>query len=516
MIQNIFKSLAVIDIGSHSVKMQIGELQGKEKIKTIENLVVPIAIGQDTFNKGIVTNSTIQELINALKKFKEMIEAYKIEHYKAYATSGLREASNSETLLERIYNETGIRIKLIEQIEEIKILYDGLKQEFKNKYGFTKDNILIIAIGAGSTMLVIQSKGKILFTETHNIGTLRLLKKNSEIKKTMALSVKYSVQRFLNILKNFPQIIKIDKIIVLNDDIINILSKKKVNPLKEKIYLFNYSQIKEINNEIIESNKENLKEQYQLTDIIANTTKIAFLMLDTLLNYITPKFILLPEISFSSALLNKLTFIKEITIEEQKELRENIISSAISLGCRYKIDMTHSLHIKNFALKIYNYLKEHYIFQPNAELYLEISALLHDIGYFVNSKNHHKFSEIIICSSEILGLDSEEMKIIALIARYHRKAIPKKSHKQYMSLSTKQRLLVSQLAGILRIADALDRENTQIVEDIFLSLENGVLRIKLKMKNNLIEYLDVLKTNVKSKANLFENFFGLKVKIEAI
>lgn len=513
-IPNKSKFISVIDIGAHSTKMQIGSISETGKIKKIEDLWVPIPIGKDTFNKGVVTNSTISDLINILKNFKTVMDTYKVEHYKAIATSGIREAANSDTLLERMFNDTGIKVEVIEQIEEAKILYDGIKKLFKTDREFLKGNILIFAIGGGSSLIIYQSDGKIIFTETHNIGTLRLQKNFDASEKSIKISLKYIIFRFLNSLKIFSDIPEFDKLIVLNDDIINILKKTKYGNIGEEIFRLNKDNLKSLC-KTIENNKiEKIKEDFKINDNLVKTSKIGFLIIEMFYNLIAPKEIVFADVSLSSSLLSNLTVKDDTTSSDIKQSRENIIASSISIGKKYKFDFNHAFQIKKFSLIIFDYLKNYFIFNPKANLYLEVASLLHDIGYFISSKNHHRHSERIIAASEIIGLNSDEMNLISQIARYHRKGVPKKSHNNYIELSMEYRVMVSQLAGILRVADSLDGANTQLVEKLKLNIKEGICELFVKIKNNNYDYLDILRTNVKSKSDLFENFFGLSIKIE--
>ena len=111
--KNKNKLIAVIDIGSHSIRLFIGSIVRKGYFKDIENLWVPILIGKDTFSKGIISNQTIREVITVMKNFKEVIDGYKIDLVKAIGTSSIREAANADVLIERILNATGIRIEII-------------------------------------------------------------------------------------------------------------------------------------------------------------------------------------------------------------------------------------------------------------------------------------------------------------------------------------------------------------------------------------------------------------------
>src|SRR4029077_3527565 len=98
-------------------------------------------------------------------------------------------------------------------------------------------------------------------------------------------------------------------------------------------------------------------------------------------------------------------------------------------------------------------------------LCLRTATLLHDIGFYVSLRAHHKHSQYLLAASQIFGLTDEETAIVSNIDRYHRRGLPQKSHLPYVALDRRDRLIVDKLAAILRLANALDAEHLQKVRD---------------------------------------------------
>jgi exopolyphosphatase/guanosine-5'-triphosphate,3'-diphosphate pyrophosphatase len=101
-------------------------------------------------------------------------------------------------------------------------------------------------------------------------------------------------------------------------------------------------------------------------------------------------------------------------------------------------------------------------------LLLQTASLLHDVGLYVSLREHHKHSQYLLAASQIFGLSNEETAIVANIARYHRGRSPQESHLPFLALDRGDRLLVTKLAAILRVANALDAEHLQKVRDLRL------------------------------------------------
>ncbi len=508
------KLIAVIDIGSHSIKMHIGEILKKNDIKHVEYLWAPVAIGKDIFSKGMVSNSTILDVTNAINNFKEVLDSYQIKNFKAFSSSVIKEADNSDVLLERVFKTTGIRINIIEPIEETEVIYEGIKNVLKERYGFQDKNVLILAIGGGSTQIVMQSKGRIIFSETHHIGSLRMVRNNDFNGKSYQFTLKPFSLSFLNTMKRFPDIKNINGFVALNDDILVILQNVFNDFLIKGVFKIPRKEFNRIYYQIDSMSLEKIREKFQLNDNVLKTTKVAFLMLGIFFNLTSAKFILIPNISTSYFLLYKLAFLYNKNKFPDKNLRDNILSSAMAIGRKYQFDKEHALQVYKLSLMIFDKLQEIYGFGNRERLYLEVASILHDIGVFVSAGNHHKHSAQLIVSAEIMGLQQNDMKIISQIARYHRKSPPKPSHFDYNELQMEDRLIVSRLASILRVGDALDNTHTQVVEDLKLNIDEEKIEISVKLKDNLFEYMDILKEAVQKKSDLFEGFFGISVRLE--
>lgn len=507
---------AVIDIGSHSIRMTIGEIVRKGCFKTIEHLWVPVLIGKDTFSKGVVSSQTVRDLINVIKQYLEVMKSYQIEDYKAIATSSLRGASNADAVMERVFNATGIRIEIIEPLQEIQYYYHSARKLLKDRYGFLQGNSLILSIGGGSTQIMLLVKGKIAFTQSYNQGTLRLLRSYDLPERFFEYALSPITINFINNMKNYPEIQGIDCIVALNDDLIRLLGSIDEDKEVEDVYRINSLRFKSLCKEIENLTVEEINKKYSLNENVAGTTLMALLMTAKFFALTDAKDILFPNISMSGAILEYLTCHDDSEQERtfNEELRDHIISSAIYLGRKYHFSEEHSMHVKKLALSLFDNIKETFGLPESERMYLEVSAILHDIGAFVNPSSHHKHSQVLIISSEIFGLSKSEMNLISLISRYHRKSPPKPSHIEYMALPMHERVIVSRLAAILRVADALDNIHNQVAEDITVNLLDTKCEIQVKMRIGEIEYFDIIKSAVKSKGDLFELFFGVPISME--
>ena len=142
-------------------------------------------------------------------------------------------------------------------------------------------------------------------------------------------------------------------------------------------------------------------------------------------------------------------------------IRKQIIRAATQLGRKYDFNEEHSLYVARIACELFDQLQLLHGMTGRYRGLLQVAAILHQVGYFVSNKASHKHSMYIINNSEFFGVGSEDKQLVALIARYHRRAVPSSRHIGYSSLSRDQRVAVSKLASLLRLAIALNASQGQ-------------------------------------------------------
>ncbi len=184
----------------------------------------------------------------------------------------------------------------------------------------------------------------------------------------------------------------------------------------------------------------------------------------------------------------------------QRNWRQSVLEFARS--CRF--DEPHSRHVAGMALAIFDAMaKEFHLKKPERRM-LEAAAYLHDIGYFISYNSHHKHSYHLIRHADLFGFTPQEREMIAQIARYHRKSLPKKKHVEFLRMSEKDQQTVCRLGGILRLTDGLDRRRSCLVEMVELVRSGDVFRMKLLGTEDIS--VEIFGGN--AKKDLFEKAFG--------
>ncbi len=168
--------LAAIDIGSNAARLLISDVvhgpQGNKEFIKATLVRVPLRLGFEVFDKGEISPAKVEKIIKTLKSYKLLLEVYEVKHLKACATSAMRDAVNGEEIIRKVKAETGIEIEIISGQDEASYINENHFAD--NLTG--DESYLYIDVGGGSTELTFFSDGKLVFKESFNIGTIRLLK----------------------------------------------------------------------------------------------------------------------------------------------------------------------------------------------------------------------------------------------------------------------------------------------------------------------------------------------------
>ena len=188
--------LAAIDIGSNAARLLISEVtvddKGAAKFNKIDLIRVPLRLGFDVFEKGEISNHRIDMISQTMKAYKHLLNIYEVKHLKACATSAMRDAKNGIAVIKKIKKETGIEIEIISGSDEAAFIYENHIAENLDK----DHSYLYIDVGGGSTELTFFSNNKLVFKDSYNIGTIRLLKNKvsddlwDEMKESIKLKTK--------------------------------------------------------------------------------------------------------------------------------------------------------------------------------------------------------------------------------------------------------------------------------------------------------------------------------------
>ncbi|AOT71035.1 HD domain-containing protein [Geosporobacter ferrireducens] len=501
------EAMAGIDIGSHALRMKIVEVHNEEKVKILEMLRHPISLGRDTFTMGKVRFETVDETCEILKGFKKLMNDYHIETYRAVATSAIREAQNRDYIVDQIKLKTGLKIDVIDNTEERFLTYKSIRENLPYHQKIRSEGAMIVDVGSGSVEISVYKNNHLALTQNIKLGSLRLREVLSSIE---------------NRTLNFPRLL--EEYISSNIDRLDVSeekgSYKNFIALGGEIRIISqlcnktsdYHKLKYIKKEdFIRVYKELMEQpgyyaakQYGLAQERAEILLPSMMIFKKFFNMTSAKGIHAPLVSLRDGIISDIIDTKFNT-QRKADFMEDILCSARYLAVKYKYDEKHGREVEEKALLIFDALKRMHGLGERQRFLLQLAAILHDIGKFVNPLEHYIYSYHIILASNLMGLSREEMEIIANISRYHSKVVPRADHDNFRKLSEENRVVVSKLVAIIRLADALDRSHRQKIKTVQIVWEEKEILFRVDTEEDIL----LEEWTFETKAEFFKEVFGV-------
>ena len=505
------QKVALIVIGNTTIDLIIARLSTNGLLKIIEIKREPADVGRDVFTDGLIKRSTIEMCIASINRFSSLIVKrgiIKHEHSRVITSSAVREAANREVFLNRIFIGCGYQIEIMEDIDRARFTYLSFHEVFKDRQS-GNENILLLTMESGGTHIVHLRNHRVCSSIDFALGSLSLRKILNKKRYSSKMTGEIIDHQISSIIQRMTKSIKnVEKphIIIYGIDArfaAEMLMPKKLGQIETAIPC---AKLNSLSFRIIGMSVRELIRRYGITESDAQILGPALRLYSLVAHYFKVREVFFSDISkYHGALIEMAQHHQSVAY-----LRDQVILPAIEIGRRYETDERHAMHVAHLALVLFDELQLEHHLTPWHRLLLRIAALLHDIGQFVNTRSHHKHSMYLIRNSELFGLNSKDILLVALVARYHRRSVPKPTHEGYAEITRSDRLTITKLAALLRIADALDCSHKQRIDRIRFKRQPEELVILPSGINDIT----IEQAAIKGKGSLFEDIYGMKVRIQ--
>ena len=426
------------------------------------------------------------------------------------ATTAVRVARNRDIFLDRVQVRTGLQIEVLEGVEENHLTYlavcDALGDEMET---FSASNALIMEVGGGTTDLMMLRQGRMIAAHSFNIGTLRL--EHISPTKTvpsqrMTEYLRNTADVILSILNAEMPLEQINYFVGVGGDI-RLVGDYIGTQTQEHFSTIECDAFFEFVNRLQQNRLDQIVEQFGISYNAAEGLTPALVVLCTFLEATSATQIVAPTVGIREGVLLSLAYDRQEPSHPQLYLRA--IESAMSLGEKYHFDPNHAIHVAHLSLSLFDQLQSEHVLDARSRMLLEVAAILHDIGKYIQSSGHHKHAQYIIANSEMFGMTRPDIRMVSNIVRYHRKMLPNRLHSSFTSLSRGQRITVMKLAALLRIAEVLDREHRQAVKQVNVDLLDDTATLRCTVRGDIA----IERYPLNTFSDLFEEVYGYRLVI---
>ncbi|GIW95255.1 MAG: exopolyphosphatase [Pirellulaceae bacterium] len=508
------RTAAVIDIGTTSIRLAVAEIGQDGHVRKLETLAQAVSLGKDTFTGGTIARSTIEECVRVLRSYRSILEEYQIDspsQIRVVATSAVREARNRLAFLDRVYIATGLEVEPLDEAEVNRITYLGIEPQLREDAALASARALVTEVGGGSTELLMVRGGDVVFAATYRLGSLRLRKTienlhapTRRIRELMESHIQRVVHQIRKQVSNVLQGESVE-LVALGGDVRWAASRLVDDFSADRLVRLPVEALESLAGKITRLTDEEIVQRYHVPWPEAETLGAALLSYWHLAQAFQRPYLLVSSVNLRDGLLQEMA----VQRHWSRDFSEQIIRSALDLGRRYSFDEPHARHVAELSRTLFRQLRGLHKLSPRHEVILYVAALLHEIGQFVNVRSHHKHALYLIRNSELFGLSRQDLLLVALTARYHRRSSPQPTHAEYAALSRDDRVAVAAMASLLRLAIALDESRTQRVRDVECVMEDNSLVIYV----GGVENLALEQLAMRQNSTLFEETFGMGVQV---
>jgi exopolyphosphatase/guanosine-5'-triphosphate,3'-diphosphate pyrophosphatase len=516
--------LGILDIGTNSIHLVLVEIGKDLSVQVIDRAKEVTRLGDTSFQDGYLSETAIHRGLSAVRRFKKLADIHGVAKVKAVATSAVREAVNGGDFLEMIEKETGIGVDVITGEEEARLIYLAVKHCIP----LGKRPSAIMDIGGGSVEFIIANgangangadESAVRHCWSLKLGTLRLkgdyLKNDPPSKKELQRMGEHIHAELGPAIKKLKQL-GVKTLVGTSGTIMNLVSMANWASKDGPIEILNNFRIRprplrELHRTL---EKAGRKERQRIKGIDPARVDIILpgsAVMNAVLEETGIEEVVLCDEAIREGVVYDYLERNRSKIEMENQIPDMRLRSVMQLARSCDFEEDHARHVAELATAIFDQTKPLHDLGPVERELLRYAALLHDVGYHINYKRHHKHSYYLIKNGDLNGFEEREIEVVANVARYHCKSAPKKTHENWKRLSGDDRRVVRVLASILRIADGLDRSHFSVVKQVQCRLNGKGVAIEVTPSSD--PELEIWGAN--KKKELFEEVFGRPVALTA-
>jgi exopolyphosphatase / guanosine-5'-triphosphate,3'-diphosphate pyrophosphatase len=504
------EAVAVLDMGASAVRLVIAEVAAGRSIRVVEEASRGVLLGRDTFSGGVIRPKTADATFAALEGFRHIIETYKVQRIRAVATSAVREARNSELFLDRVRGRTGITFDIINEAEESRLVYLAARDVLRGHAALKGAWTLLVEVGGGSTSLMLLRRGRPNRSGVYALGAVRLRQVLDLRRHTHELQVALLKRSIANVVEEIVvsmPLERVTQVVAIGGDVRLAAAQILEQEDNDGVHEIPSEKFLAFCNEVERLDDDGLVNRFRLPVVDAETLLPALLVYRALLARTAARQIVVSDASLRAGML--LDFLEPAGRIGAEDFERQVLASAEAVGHRFRFDRAHGHHVAMLATRLFDLLRDEHGLSDRDRLLLQTASILHDVGIYVSLRAHHKHSQYLLAASQIFGLSDDETAVVSNIARYHRGRSPQQSHLPYVALDRGDRILVTKLAAILRLANALDAEHLQKVQDITLTRGEQSWVLELHSAGDIT----MEQMAAKARTDLFTEVFGRQLVI---
>jgi exopolyphosphatase/guanosine-5'-triphosphate,3'-diphosphate pyrophosphatase len=476
--------LAALDIGTNSIHMIVVEVGPGPSLTVVDRQKEMVRLGAGGLDGRALAPAAMNAAIETLVRFRQLADSRRVDEVIAAATSAVREAQNGGEFLKTVAERTGIRPRVIPGIEEARLVHMAAVYGVNASSGTT----VVVDLGGGSVEMTLGTATEAHLARSFPLGVIRLTDRFVSSDPLSGRDERRLIKHIRSVVKEFADQIKaagFARVIATSGTSLSLgevaLSGRKLFD-SDTIHHSRISarELHRVRKQIVALDMQQRLRLPGLDSRRADLVVAGAVILDTIVRLLGAPEIILCDLGLREGLVLDYVARNHGQIARADQYPDIRRRSVIELGERCRWYPEHAEQVARLALSLFDQTRGMHKAGERAREWLEYAALLHDIGGHIAYLGHHKHSYYLIRNGGLRGFEPEEIEAIALIARYHRRGRPRKSHAALASLPSPAQRTVRLASALLRVAESLDRSHAQVIDHVELRPRGNHVELRLR------------------------------------
>ena len=484
------RQVAAIDIGTNSIHLLIAAIDPElRSFRVVQAEKSSTRLGERDPETGELSGVAIERSLLALGRFRDLAHSHGAEQILTAATSAVREAPNGRAFLQTVQEDIGLEVDLVSGPEEARLIYLGVLSGM----AFGDQAHLILDIGGGSTELILADGRDARVLTSTRVGAVRLQRdfvdqdplppaRLTFLRAFIQGSLEPAVDKVRRALKpgEVPVMVATSGTAIT---LAALAAAQETRP-PQRLQGFRVSRerIDQLVNQLAAMTLEERRAVPAINERRAEIIVPGSLVLQQAMAMLKVRELVISDRALREGLIVDWMLRHGLIVDRfsfQSSVRQRTVED---LAGRFRVDLARARRVATHALDLFDQTQGllHHDRGEGRQL-LWAAAMLHTCGQHINISAYHKHSWYLIRHGDLLGYSETEQVMVAAIARYHRRSLPKKRHEAWLQVPTgEQRQTVNALALLLRLAASLDRRPTPAVQAMTIAIKGGQLKIGLQ------------------------------------
>ncbi len=505
------ETIGVIDLGTNTFHLLIVELGEQDSWVIRDKFKEIVKLGEGGITEGRIAPEPFRRGIAALMRFRKVLDAKHVTKVIACGTSALRSADNAKEFILQAKEAADIDIAVINGNEEALYIYKGVRGGVQLPYD---EDVLMMDIGGGSVEFIVGDHQQPKLLRSLRLGAARLLETvkpsdpitKKEIDHALRL-IEEQADGLMEEIKDF----KVKRLIgssgsfetmgtMIAYDNGDLLSMENING-----YRYDRKRFKKLHQRLLDATRQERLLMGGMEAARVDMMLMATLMMEYVLNKLKLDSIMVSNNALKEGIL--FDYLEQGRDRHHNAGERSAREKAVrELGRRYMYNEGHAMRTSALALQLYDQLRGYHGYGEEERELLKYAALLHDIGHYIARSGHHKHGQYVIMNCGLQGFSTNELLVLGNIVRYHRRSLPTREHFHYNMLYKEHKEIVRKLAGMLRVADNLDRGHRGKVHGVTAHIEpSGKMLIQVEAEDSI----EIELQSTRAETELIQEAFGI-------